>query len=104
DRMLLPISATHFDARFFPEPGRFDIDRFSAPRDEHKQAAVFAPFGLGLRDGLGEAMGELQTMMMIAILMRNFRVELDSPGYEMRVVAAPLRRPDHGFRVQLRRR
>jgi cytochrome P450 len=104
DRILLPTPATHFEAEFFPEPQRFDIDRFRDPRSEHKQGAVFAPFGLGPHRCLGAGMGELQTMMMVALLMRHLELELDPPGYELRVVASPLRRPDSRFRVRVVRR
>jgi cytochrome P450 len=104
DRILLPTPATHFEAAFFPEPERFDIDRFRDPRAEHKQGAVFAPFGLGPHRCLGAAMGELQTMMMVATLLRHCELELDPIDYRLRVVAAPLRRPDSRFRVRVVRR
>ncbi len=101
DRILLPTPATHFEAELFPDPGRFDIDRFRDPRSEHKQAAVFAPYGLGPHRCLGAGMGELQTMMMVALLLRHFELALDPPDYALKIVTAPLRRPDARFRVRV---
>ena len=66
DRLFLACTATHFDPALFPEPERFDLDRYAAPRSEHKTPAAYAPFGLGPHRCLGGNMGELQAMVVAA--------------------------------------
>lgn len=34
-------------AEYCPDPGRFDIDRDTAERNEHRRPGVYAPFGMG---------------------------------------------------------
>jgi cytochrome P450 len=101
DNLLLPMVATHFDARFFPEPMRFDIDRFREPRAEHKRGQVFAPFGLGSHRCLGAGMGELQTMLMVAVLLRKFELDVHPTDYRLKIVTAPLRRPCSRYRLRV---
>ncbi len=101
DSLLLPMVATHFDARYFPDPERFDIDRFREPRSEHKRGQVFAPFGLGSHRCLGAQMGELQTMIMVASLLRRFELDVHPTDYRLKIVTAPLRRPCTKFRLRV---
>ena len=41
--VLVANGVTHRLAQFFPDPDVFDIDRYREPRNEHRQANVFAP-------------------------------------------------------------
>ncbi|MBC7174428.1 MAG: cytochrome P450, partial [Polyangiaceae bacterium] len=104
DRLLLPTVATHFDPRFFAAPERFDIERFREPRAEHKRGQVFAPYGLGSHRCLGAGMGELQTMIMVAVLLRHFELDLHPSDYQLKIVTSPLRRPCKRFRLRVVRR
>ena len=45
--VLIANSVTHKLPDFFPDPERFDIERYSPERREHLQPGVYAPFGLG---------------------------------------------------------
>ncbi len=78
--VLVFTSAPHTDPRYFPRPYRFDIDRFSAPRNEHKQRYVFAPYGAGPHVCLGAGMGEGLLLVGLATLLRHGRLELVDPG------------------------
>lgn len=50
----IPIFAIHNDPKYYPEPEKFDPERFS---DENKRLIVpgaFLPFGLGPRNCIGD--------------------------------------------------
>lgn len=52
--LLLPIYGLHHDPKYFPEPEKFDPERFS---DENKNSIVsgsYIPFGVGPRNCIGE--------------------------------------------------
>ena len=53
DLLLLPIIALHRDPKYFPNPDKFDPERF---RDEKNSIVPmsFMPFGGGLRHCIGE--------------------------------------------------
>ena len=38
---------------YFPDPQRFDIDRYTQDRAEHRQSGVYVPFGVGTHSCLG---------------------------------------------------
>lgn len=51
--VTLPVYAIHYDEQYFPDPERFDPERFS---DENKQQIIkgtYMPFGEGQRICLG---------------------------------------------------
>ncbi|KAI5630749.1 cytochrome p450 domain-containing protein [Phthorimaea operculella] len=45
----VPIYAIHHDARYWPEPDKFDPDRFSAANRDNIVPFSFLPFGAGPR-------------------------------------------------------
>ena len=51
--LLVATTVTHYLPEFFPDPERFDIDRYSPERRENVQPGAFAPFGLGHHSCLG---------------------------------------------------
>lgn len=53
DMILIPVIGIHFDPKYFPNPNKFDPDRFS---DENKSSIVpgsYIPFGVGPRNCIG---------------------------------------------------
>lgn len=53
DLVLIPVGGLHYDSKYFPDPEKFDPERFS---DENKKTIVpftFFPFGLGPRHCIG---------------------------------------------------
>lgn len=52
-QLIIPIRAVHYDANYFPNPDKFDPDRFS---EENKHSIVpgsYMPFGIGPRSCIG---------------------------------------------------
>jgi cytochrome P450 len=96
--ILVGTAVTHFLPKFFPNPMQFEINRFIEPRHEHRQAHAFAPFALGEHTCLGAGMAEIQAMVIIGTLISNVNLEL-SPGYKLRIQAAPTRGPQADLTV-----
>jgi cytochrome P450 len=101
DPLFVLTAAAHFNPRYYRDPERFDIDRYAPPREEHKPAGAFAPFGLGPHKCLGANLGELQATIIAATLLHRFRLELSPRDYELKIVAKPIRRPDQRFRLRV---
>lgn len=73
--VVIPSYAFHRDPALFPEPDKFDPDRFSAERRHQIQPYSFLPFGEGPRICIGIKFGMLQTKLGLAMLLRKFRFE-----------------------------
>jgi cytochrome P450 len=97
---LFAISAQLFMSEHYPDPYRFDPERFLGNGPTPPPGA-FTPFGVGAHTCLGAGLAEAQLTATIATLLRDDRIELVSPPAEVRVRYAPLPEPV-GLRVKIR--
>jgi cytochrome P450 len=77
------------------DPLKFDPDRFTEPRNEHKRHRyAFTPFGAGAHKCIGMTFGQLEIKTIMHRLLRQYRLELPRPGYKAkwdhRTIPAPL--------------
>jgi cytochrome P450 len=61
----------------WPEPERFDPDRFLPEREASRPRSAWLPFGLGPRVCIGGAFALLEGPIVLATLMRRARFEID---------------------------
>lgn len=67
------------------DPMKFDPDRFTEPRSEHKRHRyAFSPFGGGAHKCIGMTFGRLEVKAIMHRLLRRYRLELPHPGYQTR--------------------
>lgn len=64
----------HRDPKNFPEPMKFDPERFYLQSD--KKSIPYAPFGDGPRACIGLRLGKLQTKVGLLMLLSKFKYEL----------------------------
>jgi cytochrome P450 len=77
------------------------VDRFAAPRLEHRTRFAYAPYGLGPSTCLGAGLADAQLAASIASLLRHADIEYTDPTYRLRTVYTPSARPD-GLRVRVK--
>lgn len=99
--VLVANGLTHHLPEYFPNPETFDIDRYHEPRNEHRQAGVFAPYSLGAHTCLGAGLAEVQVMVTLATLLHTVRLRLDPPDYQVQISLAPLPSPGRKFAVEV---
>jgi cytochrome P450 len=78
---------THRDARFFPDPLRFDPDRFAPEARAARPRFAYFPFGGGARNCIGEPFAWMEGSLVLATLAQRWRLRL-VPG--QRVEPQPL--------------
>lgn len=101
-QVIIANGLTHFLPEFFPDPWKFDIDRYAPPRNEHRQGlGVFAPYTLGPHTCLGAGAAEVQLMVTVGALLRVVQLELESPDYEIKTRLTPIPSPDPKFKVRV---
>jgi cytochrome P450 len=99
-RLLYSIDATHRDERYFPDPERFDPERFAGKTAATDRGAFrLVGFGGGPRVCPGMSLARTQAKVVASHLLRGYSWTLE-PDQDMRVVFMPARRPAGGLRVR----
>ena len=102
--MLFCASAvTHFMPEFYPDPYKFDIDRFEPPRREHMKPFAFSAFARGPHTCLGQGLAEILMMLTLAQIVRRAEVRMDPIDYQMKISAVPTPGPADDFKVFVER-
>ena len=104
ENVLMAVSVPHYLPRYFPDPERFDIDRYAPPRNEHHQVGVFAPFGLGSHTCLGAGFAEVGIAVTMATLVHEAELTLDPPDYALKIDPIPIAHPTRSFKFRMKPR
>ena len=99
--VLVATGVTHHLPEFFPEPERFDIDRYLPERAEHRQTDAYAPFGVGTHRCLGAGFAEAEILLTLAAMLHGAELALDPPGYELKMTNVPTPRPSKKFKFRV---
>jgi cytochrome P450 len=94
---------THRDPRWFPEPERFDPDRWRPEADGARPKICYFPFGGGGRKCIGESFAFAEGVLVLATVAREFRLR-SVPGQAVEVEPFVTLRPRHGLPMRLERR
>jgi cytochrome P450 len=65
---------THRDPRWWPEPERFDPDRFLPEQQANRPRWAYFPFGGGSRVCVGEAFAWAEAVIVIATIARRWNL------------------------------
>ena len=91
-RINIAQTAPHYMEDVFPDPFKFDIDRYLAPRFENRSPG-YAPYGVGTHRCLGFRWMELQLMVNVLMIAHHFTLEVAPKNYEHRVSPFPSMKP-----------
>ncbi|GAA0237533.1 cytochrome P450 [Saccharothrix mutabilis subsp. mutabilis] len=98
--VLLPL--VHRDPTVWPEPERFDPDRFAPEAVRARAGHVYKPFGTGERACIGRQFALHEATLALGSVLRRYELTPD-PEYRLRVVEMLTLKPE-GFRLTVRRR
>ena len=95
----------HKDARYFPEPERFDPDRWSVgdPRGASLPRFAYFPFGGGPRVCIGAGFAMMEAVLLLATIAQHFRIQI-APEQKVKMQPSVTLRPRNGIPVTLKRR
>jgi cytochrome P450 len=98
--VLAPQYVVHRDARFWPDPLRFDPDRFSPENRERNKSRprfAFFPFAAGTRQCIGEGLAWMEGVLSLGTIVRDWHLK-PLPGAPSRIALNPSisLRPKHG--------
>jgi cytochrome P450 len=101
--VLLSPYTMHRDERYFPEPTRFDPERWTPEAREARPAYSYFPFGGGQRRCIGEGFAWMEGILLIATLARKWRMRL-VPHHPVETNPVITLRPKHGMRMAVEKR
>ena len=104
-RIYTAQTATHYMDEFFPDPFKFDVDRYKPPRNEHRSPA-YSPFGLGTHRCLGTGWMEMQLAVNVLLVAHYFKLEVSPANFKLGFSPLPSNKPSKKlkFRIAEQRR
>ncbi|WP_321473281.1 cytochrome P450 [uncultured Paludibaculum sp.] len=94
---------THRSPELWPNPERFDPDRFRPEARAAQPKFAYFPFGGGPRVCIGERFAWLEGVLVLAAIGQRWRFELD-PSHKVEPLPLITLRPKDGIKVTIRRR
>lgn len=101
--VLMSQFVMHREPRYFPEPLRFDPERWQPAARESRPQFSYFPFGGGPRRCIGEGFAWMEGVLLIATLAQQWRMRL-APSHPVALKPVITLRPKHGMRMTLTRR
>jgi cytochrome P450 len=101
-RVLYSIYLTHRHQQYWPDPNRFDPERFTREQERRRPPFTFVPFGGGPRICLGFLFAQIEAKAVLARILQKFSLKLVDDGVHPHMGATLEPRPGVMMRVQRR--
>lgn len=77
-QLWAPLHAYHNDPSIYPEPEKFDPERFNEVNRSNINPACYVPFGIGPRNCIGSRFGLMNVKLNLFHLLNEYRLEVNS--------------------------
>ncbi|WP_225732166.1 MULTISPECIES: cytochrome P450 [unclassified Nocardia] len=102
-RVTLCMYYIHRDKRLWDDPSAFRPERFADAEVADRHKFAYFPFSGGPRICLGKDLSMTEMVLILAMTVQRFRLELD-PAHQVVPLASVNLRPEHGIRIRPVRR
>nr|BBE49552.1 cytochrome P450 monooxygenase [Adoxophyes honmai] len=96
ESIFVPIYSFHHDPRYFPNPSKFDPERFSAENKHAIKPFTYMPFGLGPRNCIGSRFALCEVKVMVYQLLQH----IELVPCEKTQIPAELATDSFGFKIK----
>ncbi|MDX2031813.1 MAG: cytochrome P450 [Blastocatellia bacterium] len=98
--LLMSQYVMHHHPAYFPDPDRFDPDRWTPEAKEARPQFSYFPFGGGPRLCIGEQFAWMEGVLVLAVIAQRWRPRL-APGHPVAMQPLVTLRPKHGMKMVL---
>jgi cytochrome P450 len=98
--VIISIYAAHRDKRFFPNPEKFDPERFTPENEAQLHKYAYLPFGGGPRVCIGNAFAMMEARLILASIVQRYRLSL-LDGHNVEPDPQLTLRPKYGMKMRL---
>jgi cytochrome P450/NADPH-cytochrome P450 reductase len=102
DPVLVLTPSLHRDPEVWPDPERFDPDRFAPEARDRIPAHAWVPFGTGVRSCIGRAFAMQEATLVLAMMLQRFDISRPGP-YALEIKETLTLKPD-GLTVKAKAR
>ena len=99
--IYVSLYATHRLRRFWPDPDRFDPDRFTAENVARRPRFAFIPFAAGHRNCVGGSTAVAELKLAVAMIAQRYELVL-APGQRVEGCAGTTMYPRYGMNMLVR--
>jgi len=103
DEVLMSQYVSHRNAKYFPEPERFDPDRWTPEFRRQAPVTAYFPFGVGPRYCIGDAFARMEAALILVTIGRQFALR-PIAGQRIEKEALIVMRPRYGMQMMLAER
>ncbi|XP_012524719.1 cytochrome P450 9e2 [Monomorium pharaonis] len=104
--LMLPVYGLHHDPKYFPNPNKFDPERFNETNKDNILPYTYLLFGHGPRKCIGNRFALMETKILIAYLLQKFTIKTMEKTIEPIIFTKKefALQPADGFWVELEKR
>ncbi|HLX77192.1 MAG TPA: cytochrome P450 [Terriglobales bacterium] len=101
--VLMSQYVMHRDPRYYPDPLRFDPERFTPQAKAARPKLAYFPFGAGARQCIGESFAWMEGVLGLATIGQHWKLRLE-PGQKVEPQPLITLRPRNGLRMRVEKR
>jgi cytochrome P450 len=101
--ILMSQYVMHHTARYYPEPFKFDPERWTPEAKEARPKFSYFPFGGGPRVCIGEQFAWMEGALLLATIAQHWRMRL-AEGQVVKPLPMVTLRPKYGMKMTMERR
>ncbi|XP_055948111.1 cytochrome P450 4V2-like isoform X2 [Argiope bruennichi] len=91
----------HRDEEVFPDPERFNPERFSSTNIHKIPEYAYIPFSAGSRNCIGKTFAKMELKVIISSVLRNFSIESLDTRDKVQMLASITLSPSHPIRFRI---
>jgi cytochrome P450 len=91
---------THRDPKYWPDPERFDPDRFTPEQVASRPRQIYFPFGEGPHTCIGNNFALMEMQLILAMVLQRFRLRL-APDHPIALKPEATLRPKYGMKMKV---
>lgn len=100
--VMIPAYQIQHDERYYPNPEKFDPDRFLPEAWKSRHPMTFLSFGDGPRNCIGMRFGRMQSRVGLAMLLKNYRFEpSEKTPIPLKLVVGGILAPINGMHLKI---